>query len=179
MPASANLPSVIVVMGVSGAGKTAVGRQLAKRLGWEFIEGDRFHPPANVAKMKSGQPLDDADRAPWLHAIAQAIDDCRGRGGHAVLACSALKKSYRNVIVGNRPDVRLVYLEGSHARIAERLERRRGHFMPASLLDSQFATLEPPAAGERAIAVSVEPPVAAIVEQILAALRTDPAPGRR
>ncbi|MGH7109488.1 MAG: gluconokinase [Stellaceae bacterium] len=170
-----NLPSVIIVMGVSGAGKTAVGACLAKRLGWEFIEGDRLHPPANVAKMASGQPLDDADRAPWLAAIARAIDDVRGRRGHAVLACSALKKSYRDIIIGDRADVRLVYLKGSRARIAERLKGRRGHFMPPGLLDSQFATLEPPAAAERAIIAAVAPPIADIVAQILAALQADPA----
>lgn len=170
-----NLPSVIVVMGVSGAGKTAVGECLARRLGWEFIEGDRLHPPANVAKMASGQPLDDADRAPWLAAIARAIDATRGRGGHAVLACSALKKRYRDIIIGDRADVRLVYLKGSRARIAGRLKSRRGHFMPPSLLDSQFATLEPPAAGERPIVVAIAPPIADIVEQILAALQADPA----
>lgn len=174
-----NLPAVIVIMGVSGAGKTAVGACLARRLGWEFIEGDRLHPPANVAKMASGQPLDDADRAPWLAAIARAIDEVRGRGGHAVLTCSALKKCYRDIIIGDRADVRLVYLEGSRARIAERLKGRRGHFMPPSLLDSQFATLEPPAAGERPIVAAIAPPIAEIVEQILAALQVDPAqPGR-
>lgn len=162
-------------MGVSGAGKTAVGTGLAARLGWDFIEGDRFHPPANVAKMKSGQPLDDADRAPWLAALARAIDDCRGRGGHAVLTCSALKKRYRDIIIGDRPDVRLVYLEGSEARVAERVAARHGHFMPASLLASQFAALEPPAADERPIVASIEPPIAAIVDQILAALQMDPA----
>ncbi|HJU16272.1 MAG TPA: gluconokinase [Stellaceae bacterium] len=174
MPVFVDLPSVIVVMGVSGAGKTTVGKRLADRLGWEFIEGDRLHPPENVAKMKSGQPLDDADRAPWLAAVAQAIDDCRSRGGHAVVACSALKQRYRQVIIGDRPDVRLVYLAGSRARIAERLKARRGHFMPASLLDSQFAALEPPAADERPIIVPVEAPVATIVEDILAALPASP-----
>ena len=179
VPDSMNLPSVIVVMGVSGTGKTTVGVCLTAHLGWEFIEGDRLHPPANVAKMTSGQPLDDADRAPWLAAVAQAIDDCRSRGRHAVLACSALKKSYRRIIIGDRPDVRLVYLEGSRARIAERLAARRGHFMPASLLDSQFASLEPPAADERPIAASIEPPAAVIVDRILAALQADPAQERR
>ena len=179
VPDSMNLPSVIVVMGVSGTGKTTVGVCLTAHLGWEFIEGDRLHPPANVAKMTSGQPLDDADRAPWLAAVAQAIDDCRSRGGHAVLTCSALKKSYRRIIIGDRPDVRLVYLDGSRAQIAERLTARRGHFMPASLLDSQFASLEPPAADERPIAASIEPPAAVIVDRILAALQADPAQERR
>lgn len=179
MPASTDLPSVIVVMGVSGAGKTTVGAALAARLGWEFIEGDRLHPPENVAKMTSGQPLDDADRAPWLAAVAQAIEECRGRGGHAVVVCSALKKRYRDIIIGGRADVRLVYLDGSHGEIAERLEGRRGHFMPAGLLGSQFATLEPPAADERPIVVSIAPPVAAIVEEVVAALRAGPAQRER
>ncbi len=161
-------------MGVSGAGKTTVGRALAERLGWEFQEGDALHPPENIAKMKSGQPLDDADRAPWLRAIAGLIDDWRGRGIHGVVSCSALKRSYRRVIIGDRPDVRLVYLDGSRDLLEERLADRKGHFMPAGLLDSQLATLEPPDFNEDAISVSIDAPVEIIVDRIVADL--SPAP---
>lgn len=163
--------SIVVSMGVSGAGKTAVGRALAARLGWTFLEGDQFHPAANVAKMAGGRPLEDADRAPWLAAIAAAIDERLARGEPAVVACSALKKSYRRVIIGERRGVRLVYLRGSRARLAERLAGRRGHFMPASLLESQLATLEEPGPEERPIVVAIDPPIEGIVDQIVAALR--------
>ena len=172
---------VAVVMGVSGSGKTTIGRALARRLGWLFQEGDALHPPENVAKMSAGYPLDDADRAPWLAAIAALIDEWRARGKAGVITCSALKRRYREVIIGDRPGVRLVYLAGSRALIAERLAARRGHFMPASLLDSQFATLEPPLPKECAIAVSVDAPVAAIVARIAASLApvgTIPGEGR-
>ena len=172
---------VAVVMGVSGSGKTTIGRALARRLGWLFQEGDALHPPENVAKMSAGHPLDDADRAPWLAAIAALIDEWRARGKAGVITCSALKRRYREVIIGDRPGVRLVYLAGSRALIAERLAARRGHFMPASLLDSQFAALEPPLPKECAIAVSVDAPVAAIVARIAASLApvgTIPGEGR-
>jgi gluconokinase len=161
---------VAVIMGVSGSGKTTIGRALARRLGWSFQEGDALHPPENIAKMKAGHPLDDGDRAPWLAAIAARIDAWRARGDAGIITCSALKRRYRDIIIGNRPDVRLVYLEGSRALIGERLAARRGHFMPASLLDSQFAALEPPAPDEQAIAVSVDAPLAGSVAQIVATL---------
>ena len=157
-------------MGVSGSGKTTIGRALARRLGWLFQEGDDLHPPENVAKMKAGHPLDDEDRAPWLAAVASRIDQWRDYGKCGVVACSALKRRYRDIIIGDRPDVRLVYLEGSRELIGERVRARRGHFMPASLLDSQFAVLEPPAPDEHAIAVSVDAPVAGSVAWIAAAL---------
>jgi gluconokinase len=153
-------------MGVSGAGKTTVGERLAERLGWTFVEGDVLHPPENVIKMKSGEPLTDADRAPWLAAIAEAIDGWRRRGENGVIACSALKRSYRRQIIGERSDVRLVYLKGSRDLIAERLASRRGHFMPPSLLDSQFATLEPPRPDEKPIIVGIDRPVGEIIERI-------------
>lgn len=165
-------------MGVSGAGKTTVGERLAKRLGWEFIEGDRLHPPENVAKMQSGHPLSDADRAPWLAAIAREIDSRRAAGIRAVVACSALKRAYRQVIVGARPDVRLVYLEGTEKLIAERLARRRGHFMPPALLSSQFAALEPPGSDEHPVIVAIGGPLDRIVADIAAALRREPDPPR-
>ena len=161
---------VAVIMGVSGSGKTTVGKALAKRLGWRFQEGDALHPPENIAKMKAGHPLDDNDRAPWLAAIAAGIDEWRGRGACGVVTCSALKRRYRDIIIGNRPDVRPVYLEGSRELIGKRIAVRHGHFMPASLLDSQFAALEPPAPDEHAIAASVDMPVADTVAQIAAAL---------
>jgi carbohydrate kinase (thermoresistant glucokinase family) len=161
---------IAVIMGVSGSGKTTIGRALARRLGWRFQEGDALHPPENIAKMKAGHPLDDKDRAPWLSAIAAAIDEWRRRGERGVITCSALKRRYRDIIIGDRPDVRLVYLEGSQALIGERIAERHGHFMPASLLDSQFVALEPPAPDEHAIAASVDMPVADTVAQIAAAL---------
>lgn len=164
---------IVVVMGVSGSGKSTVGEALAQRLGWAFEDGDRLHPPENIAKMHSGQPLDDADRAPWLAAVAARIDRWRAAGDSAVITCSALKRRYRAVIVGNRPEVRLVFLYGTPELLAERLAHRTGHFMPATLLESQFAALEPPGVDEHPIAVSVAAPVDRIVRQIVAAL--DPA----
>lgn len=163
-------PAVAVVMGVSGAGKTVIGRCLAERLDWQFQEGDRLHSAENVAKMKSGQPLTDADRVPWLAAIAAVIDGWRGRGEHGVITCSALKRGYRRQIVGERRDVRLVYLEGCRELIAKRLAGRRGHFMPAALLDSQFEALEPPRPDEHPITVGIDRQVSEIVDRIVIAL---------
>src|SRR5262249_14972553 len=142
--AAHNRPIIMVVMGVSGSGKTTVARPLAERLHCAFQEGDALHPTENVEKMKRGVPLDDADRLPWLRKIAQKIDEWRSAGQSGVLTCSALKRSYRDIIIGDRPEVRLVYLKGSRDLIRQRLEQRRGHFMPPSLLDSQFSTLEEP-----------------------------------
>lgn len=159
-------------MGVSGSGKTTVGKALARRLGWLFQEGDALHPPENIAKMKAGVPLDDKDRAPWLAAIAARIDEWRRLGESGVITCSALKRRYRDIIVGNRADVRLIYLEGSRQLIGERLASRRGHFMPATLLGSQFAALEPPEPDEDPITVSAEAPVDANVARIAGALTT-------
>ncbi len=164
-------PSIAVVMGVAGTGKTTVGECLADRLDWKFIEGDRLHPPENVAKMRSGQPLTDTDRAPWLAAIAQAIGTWRASGACGVITCSALKRDYRRTIIGNQPDVRLVYLDGSRELIAEQLAARRGHFMPASLLDSQLTALEPPGPDENPITVAIDQPVGGMVGQIVSALR--------
>ena len=134
---------VVVVMGVAGSGKTTVGRLLADELGWKFYDADDFHPPANVEKMASGRPLEDGDRIPWLEALRDLIRGCLERGEGAVVACSALKDSYREyLLVGG--GVRLVYLKGDHELILERLNRRRGHFMKPGMLDSQFAALEEP-----------------------------------
>jgi gluconokinase len=167
-------PSVLVVMGVSGSGKTTVAALLAGRLNWEFADGDDFHPPANVEKMHGGVPLTDEDRWPWLDAIAAWIDRTRRAGGRGVVACSALKRRYRDVRLGGRPDVRLAYLRGDRALIARRLAARHGHFMPAGLLASQFDALEEPGPDEDPIVVSVEPRPLEIVARILSLLRIDP-----
>jgi gluconokinase len=159
-------------MGVSGSGKSTIATALAARLGWTFEDGDKFHPASNVAKMRSGHPLTDEDRWPWLEAIADEIGRVCEAGGHVVIACSALKRAYRDILVRDRADVRFVFLDGSQALIADRLARRKGHFMPAGLLDSQFKTLEPPQADERPIAVSIDPPVETIVANIVAQLGT-------
>ncbi len=161
--------TAIVVMGVSGCGKTTLARMLAERLGWVLLEGDSYHPPANIAKMSAGIPLDDADRAPWLAAIAAAIDARRGAG--AVVACSALKRAYRQVLIGARADVTLLYLQGTRATIAARLAARTGHYMPPGLLDSQLGTLEEPGPDEHPIVLSIDPPPPAILDAALTALR--------
>ena len=157
-----------MVMGVAGSGKTVVGSALAARLGFPFHDADGFHPAANVAKMSSGVPLDDDDRWPWLDAIAAAI---REAPGGIVVACSALKRAYRQrILAGAGRTVTFVHLDGDRATLASRLGGRKGHFMPASLLDSQLATLEPPAPDEGAIVVSIAPPVAEIVATIIGRL---------
>ncbi len=158
---------ILVVMGVSGSGKTTVARGLAERLGWRFQEGDALHPPANVAKMSAGTPLTDGDRWPWLAAIAAVIDGWRDAGVSGVVTCSALKRAYRAVLMGGRPDVRLVYLAGDKALISQRMAARKGHFMPAALLDSQFAALEVPGAEERPIVVDIGPAAGAIVDALV------------
>jgi gluconokinase len=169
-----NRPMVVVVMGVSGSGKTTVAKLLAERSGWQFQEGDTLHPPANVEKMSAGIPLTDADRLPWLRKIAETIDAWRARGESGVVTCSALKRSYRDIIVGNRPDVRLVYLKGSHDLIRQRMAARHGHFMPSTLLDSQFATLEEPSPDENAIVVDIGGDPEEIVSEIAERLHAAP-----
>ncbi|HLI13096.1 MAG TPA: gluconokinase [Alphaproteobacteria bacterium] len=158
---------ILVVMGVSGSGKTSVGRKLAEALGAAFVEGDRYHPPSNVAKMSAGTPLTDEDRWPWLRALRDAMDALHVAGRDVVATCSALKQSYRNLLAEDRPHLRFVYLKGSEALIGERLKRRKGHFMPPELLHSQFVALEEP---RDAITVDITPPVDDIVAAILARL---------
>jgi gluconokinase len=165
-------PCALIVMGVSGSGKSTIAARLAERLNWAYEDGDRFHPPSNVAKMSAGHPLTDEDRWPWLQAIADEIDRVCRSGGHAVIACSALKRAYRDVLVHGRCDVRIVFLSGTQALIAERLARRKDHFMPPGLLDSQFKTLEPPAGDENPVNVSIDAPVESIVEHVVRQLET-------
>jgi gluconokinase len=157
----------VVVMGVSGSGKTTVAERLAKQLGWRFVEGDGLHPPANVAKMKQGVPLTDADRAPWLDRIGEELRSWAAEGQSGVLTCSALKRAYRDRIRSARPDVRIVYLKGSEALIGSRVAARRHEYMPASLLRSQFAALEEPGSDEGVVTVdavgSPETEVAAVI----------------
>jgi gluconokinase len=159
-------------MGVSGSGKSTIATALAKRLAWKFEDGDKFHPASNVAKMSAGHPLTDEDRWPWLQAIADEIDRVCQSGGHVVIACSALKRAYRDLLVHGRGDVRIVFLDGDQALIADRLAGRKGHFMPPGLLDSQFKTLERPQADERPITVSIDAPVESIVSNIVTQIRT-------
>jgi carbohydrate kinase (thermoresistant glucokinase family) len=164
-------PSVVIVMGVSGSGKTTVGTLLAAQLRWDFLDADWLHPAANVDKMHKGVALTDEDRGPWLRAIAEWIDRTRNAGGHGVVACSALKRRYREALVGDRADVRLVYLEGDATLIARRIATREEHFMPASLLKSQFDALEPPGPDERPITVPIDLPPRDIVARILEELK--------
>jgi len=164
-------PCALVVMGVSGSGKSTIADRLAARLGWRYEDADKFHPPANVAKMSAGQPLTDEDRWPWLQAIAEEIDRLSVTGQRAVVACSALKRAYRDILVHGRDDVRIVFLNGTQDLIADRLADRKGHFMPPGLLVSQFRTLEPPQSGERPITVSIDAPVETIVDDIIRQLK--------
>jgi gluconokinase len=163
-------PCALVVMGVSGSGKSTIADHLARRLGWAYEDADQFHPASNVAKMSAGHPLTDEDRWPWLQAIADEIDRLAASGERAVIACSALKRAYRDILVHGRDDVRIIFLDGAQDLIAARLAARKGHFMPSGLLTSQFATLERPGAGERPIIVSIDAPVEAIVDDIVSQL---------
>ena len=168
-----SIPGVaaIVVMGVSGAGKSTVGRLIAAELDCAFRDADSFHPPANIAKMKSGQPLTNEDRWPWLRAIAAWIAEHRAAGTTCVVTCSALKPRYRDIVTDNqRADVRLAYLKGDFDLIAARLAARKGHFMPPALLKSQFDALEEPAADEHAIVAPIDAPPEKIAARAITAL---------
>ena len=163
-----SVPRIIIVMGVSGAGKTTVGRALANRLGWDFIEGDDFHPARNVALMASGVALTDGDREPWLLALRARMEEILASGGHAVVACSGLRHSYRRIRAG--PDagaIRFVHLEVPVDELRRRLGSRAGHFMRADMLASQLATLEP---STTALHVDGSEPVSVVVDEIVARL---------
>ncbi|HEY4268159.1 MAG TPA: gluconokinase [Galbitalea sp.] len=164
-------PVVLVLMGVSGCGKSTVAALLAGELGWPFEEGDSLHPQANIEKMAAGHPLDDEDRWPWLEKVAEWVEECLDRGSNGIITCSSLKRSYRDIIDRRGHGVEFVYLAGSKELIGERLAARHGHFMPPSLLDSQFATLEEPAADEPSIRVEVGPPAPEVADQIREVLR--------
>jgi len=158
-------PRIVVVMGVSGSGKTTVGQALAASVGWEFVDGDDLHPPANVSKMASGVALTDDDRWPWLEAIGDWIDVRRSSGAGAVVACSALRRAYRDLLRRGRPELAFCYLAVDPDHVRDRLARRRGHYMPASLLASQLATLEPLADDEPGVTVSAaDEPAEVVVE---------------
>ncbi|MCD2473146.1 gluconokinase [Jiella sp. MQZ9-1] len=167
---AAETATAIVIMGPSGVGKSTTAEGLAERLDWPFAEADKFHPKANIAKMTEGVPLDDADRAPWLAAIRDWISDEAEKGVSTVLTCSALKRRYRETLREAKARVRFVALEIDPERLAERMRTRKGHFMPPSLLKSQLADLEPLAADEDGITVSVDQPpqavIAAVVEKL-------------
>ena len=163
-------PLVVVVMGVSGSGKTTIGLLLAGRLHWELADADSFHSAANIAKMRGGIALTDEDRLPWLRAIADWIDAARAAGRHAVVTCSALRRAYRDIIIDGRGDVRLVYLKGDLDLVERRMAGRHGHYMPVALLHSQFEALEEPGSDERPIVVSIDASPQDIVSRIIAAL---------
>jgi gluconokinase len=164
---------IVVVMGVSGSGKTSVGRALSERLGWAFIEGDELHTEANRRKMASGTPLDDADRWPWLARIAEAAGRAEAAGNSVVIACSALKRAYRDRLREAGDDVRFIHLTGDPEIIRARLSARVDHYMPAGLLQSQIAALEQPDPDEMAVAFDIREDAAAIAARAAAALEAD------
>ena len=172
-------PVIAIVMGVSGSGKTTVSALLAAALGCQFQEGDDLHPAENVEKMQGGTPLTDADRLPWLRKIAEEIDSWRARGDSGVLTCSALERSYRDIVIGNRPGVTLVYLKGSYDLIRRRMAARHEHFMPVALLDSQFATLQEPTPNEHPITMDVGGRPTEIAAEIMHQLEERQGSGRR
>ncbi len=169
---SRTAPLHLVVMGVSGCGKTSVGRQVAQAMAIEFIEGDELHPPRNVAQMAAGTPLTDDDRADWLATIAHRLGQAHAAGCGLVVSCSALKRRYRDVLRAQCPGLRFVHLHGSAALLHQRLSARTGHYMPPSLLNSQLATLEPPDADEGAIGVDIDPSPDQVASTVLARLQS-------
>jgi gluconokinase len=160
---------IVIIFGVSGAGKTTVGKLLARELGWRFVEADDFHPPANIKKMRSGDPLTDKDRWPWLERLRQQIERSLSVGENAVLACSALKRAYRDRLrLGN--EVKFVFLRGDYALVEKQLRSRHGHFMDANLLQSQFDDLEEPQPDENVLTIELGRTPEKIVERIEAKL---------
>lgn len=169
----------IVVMGVASCGKSTVGREIAEKIGAQFFEGDDFHPPQNIAKMKSGMPLDDDDREPWLEALACVLSNSRREGRFAVLSCSALKRKYRDILRSKGdPDLSLVFLSCKKETVASRMSSR-SHFFPMSLLDSQFSTLEPPQDDEEHVKIDAEEPVSEIVSSVLTRFNSEKFPGTK
>ncbi|GAV05279.1 hypothetical protein RvY_15434 [Ramazzottius varieornatus] len=166
-------PRILVVMGVSAVGKTTIAEALVERLHWPFQEGDDLHPAANREKMRSGTPLTDEDRKPWLEKVAAWIDARRAASEPGIITCSALKKAYRKVIIGDRPGVNLLYLKADRRILEERIDKRKGHFMSPNLLESQLQTLEEPSEDERAFTVIVHGNIDETVESTLSLLRTD------
>ncbi|MGW3766836.1 gluconokinase [Actinomadura verrucosospora] len=175
-PPNAAGPTVILVAGVSGSGKTTIGTLLAERLGWEYAEADAFHSEANVAKMRAGRPLTDEDRLPWLRAIAAWIANRVATGRPGVVTCSALKRGYRDMLLDGHAGVRLVLLDGDRDTIAARMRSRKGHFFKAELLDSQFADLEPPGPDENIVTAPITGTPEETVTHILKSLALGPAP---
>jgi gluconokinase len=173
MPRNSTPAAILIVMGVSGCGKTTIGNLLAQRLGWTFKDADWFHPASNIDKMEKGIPLTDDDRWPWLEKIAVWIGNACRSGERGVIACSALKRRYRDILIGDRDAVRLIYLKGDEALIARRVATRHEHFMPPDLLHSQFVALEEPGPDENPVIVSIEPTPDEIVSRILSALEID------
>jgi gluconokinase len=166
-------PTAVVVMGVSGSGKTTVAVELARRLGWEFAEGDDFHPPENVAKMRAGQPLDDDDRWPWLQTLASWIGDHEKAGTSVVVTCSALKRSYRDLLREGHPSVWFAHVTVDAELLRDRVAHRTGHYMPPALLDSQLATLQPLGDDEPGADISGAGAPDAVVEELLGTLASE------
>jgi gluconokinase len=163
-------PKYLIVMGVASCGKSTLGALLARRFGWDFIDGDDLHPAANVVKMRAGTPLDDRDRQPWLEKIAGALEAWRAIGKSGVIACSALHRDYRNTIRAAKEDVVFVYLRGDQALFAQRIAARQGHFMPPQLLASQIATLEEPEASEPVVVLDAALAPEVLVEVVVQAM---------
>jgi carbohydrate kinase (thermoresistant glucokinase family) len=163
-------PTILLLMGVSGSGKSTVALELQRVLGWPFQEGDDLHPPANVEKMRSGQPLDDADRLPWLRAVAHWIDGRLAAHQPGIITCSDLKRAYREITIGTRQGVTLVYLKGEEAMIHSRIVGRQHRYMPPSLLSSQFETLEEPGDDEHPVVVTVHGSIGETVLELLGRL---------
>jgi gluconokinase len=166
-----NHPQAVVLMGVAGSGKTAVGMQVAQKLSWIFLDADNFHPPANIEKMKHGIPLNDQDRAPWLQRLHDELQDQMAEGHSVVLACSALKETYRKVLRDEVSPPTFVYLDVDPETIRDRLQHRTAHFFPKELMESQFAALEKP---KDAVIVDARKPLADVVDQVIRALTASP-----
>lgn len=179
MATSIDKPVVLVLMGVSGCGKTTVAAILSGRLDWPFEEGDALHPQSNIDKMHAGHPLTDEDRAPWLAKVAHWVEDCLDAGENGLITCSALKRSYRDIINRRGHGVEFIYLAGSKETIATRLAARHGHFMPPTLLDSQFEALQEPTADEPAIRVDIGPAPSAIANTIIQTLGLNATTGKK